>query len=243
MLPALPSFSSQPTSAFSMLASVGLTLKVHLLPPTPDFSAIDVADALATTTGTPARSTSGMMASATELQRPSWMATYFFAASIWVTLFTASAGLQRLSWKSISILRPSTPPSALASAMRQLGAPARMLAEVGDAAGERDGGADDDGALVLGLRSRREPPIGQEGHRCRGQSQIQRPSSGHGRSSLCASVRSPAPCRWTLERRMGIWGRPGGRVNRPWRRRSIGIARRHKQKAGPPNGDPASGST
>jgi len=71
---------------------------------------------MATTNGTPARSTSGMMARAAELQSPSNMATYFFSASIWVTLLTASAGLQRLSWKSISILRPSTPPLALASA-------------------------------------------------------------------------------------------------------------------------------
>ena len=99
-----------------MLASVGLTLKVHLLPPTPDFSAIDVAEALATMNGTFARSTSGMMASAAELHSPSKIATYFFDDSIWVTLFTASAGLQRLSWKSISILRPLTPPLALASA-------------------------------------------------------------------------------------------------------------------------------
>ena len=104
-------------SASSMLASVGFTLKVHLLPPTPDRSAIDVAEALATTNGIPARSTSGMMASAAELQSPSKMATYFFSASIWVTLLTASAGLQRLSWKSISTLRPRTPPLALASAM------------------------------------------------------------------------------------------------------------------------------
>src|SRR6266581_4113194 len=117
MLLALPSLSSQPISASSMLASVGFTLKVHLLPPTPERSAIDVAEALATTSGTPARSTSGMMASTTELHSPSRMATYFFSASIWVTLFTASAGLQRLSWKSISSLRPSTPPLALASAM------------------------------------------------------------------------------------------------------------------------------
>src|SRR5882724_3861456 len=116
MLLALPSLSSQPISASSMLASVGFTLKVHLLPPTPERSAIDVAEALATTSGTPARSTSGMMASTTELHSPSRMATYFFSASIWVTLFTASAGLQRLSWKSISSLRPSTPPLALASA-------------------------------------------------------------------------------------------------------------------------------
>jgi hypothetical protein len=57
-----------------------------------------------------------MMARAAELHSPSKMATYFFSASIWVTLFTASAGLQRLSWKSISIFRPSTPPLALASA-------------------------------------------------------------------------------------------------------------------------------
>ena len=99
-----------------MLASVGLTLKVHLLPPTPDRSAIDVAEAFATMNGTPARSTSGMIASATELHRPSKMAAYFFSESICVTLFTASAGLQRLSWKSISILRPSAPPLALASA-------------------------------------------------------------------------------------------------------------------------------
>src|SRR6266581_1805167 len=63
MLPALPSLSSQVTSASSMLPSVGFTLKVHLLPPTPDRSAIDVAEALATTNGMPARSTNGMMAS------------------------------------------------------------------------------------------------------------------------------------------------------------------------------------
>src|ERR1019366_3036093 len=117
MLPALPSLSSQLISASSMLASVGFTLKVHLLPPTPDFSAIDVAEALATMNGTPARSTRGMIANAAELHSPSKMAAYFFSASIWVTLFTASAGLQRLSWKSISILRPSAPPFALASAM------------------------------------------------------------------------------------------------------------------------------
>src|SRR5215471_17916197 len=115
MLPALPSLSSQPTRASSMLRSVGLTLNVHLLPPTPERSAMEVAEALATTKGTPARSTSGMMASAAELHNPSKMATYFFSESIWVTLFTASAGLQRLSWKSTSILRPSTPPFALAS--------------------------------------------------------------------------------------------------------------------------------
>ena len=117
MLFALPSLFSQATSASSMLASVGLTLNVHLLPPTPDFSAIEVAEALATMKGTPARSTSGMIASATELHRPSKMAAYFFSDSIWLTLFTPSAGLQRLSWKSISILRPSAPPLALASSI------------------------------------------------------------------------------------------------------------------------------
>ena len=150
MLSALPSLSSQPTSASSMLASVGLTLNVQVLPPSPDFSAIEVAEALAMMNGTLARSTSGMMASAAELQRPSKIAAYFLRRE------HLGDALHRLGRIAAVVLEIDLDLAAVDAALgvglldRELGAPPGMLAVVRDGAGERCRGSDHDRRLGEG---------------------------------------------------------------------------------------------
>src|SRR6476619_6942861 len=94
--------------------SDGLIRNVHSLPPTPDNSVILGLVATPSTIGIFASAMIGMVASVAELQWAPMIAVTFASASLLATL-TASEGLQRLSYETISICFPSTPPALLIS--------------------------------------------------------------------------------------------------------------------------------